>query len=79
VVVVVRRAKRKGRAALIARKSLDAMSALPPKADIAKRRWDVRFVPKADIRRLFDYLVGTGQYRRRNGNTERFSRFEIDD
>jgi hypothetical protein len=24
------------------------MSALPPKADIAKRRWDVRFVPKAD-------------------------------
>jgi hypothetical protein len=25
------------------------MSALPPKADIAKRRWDVRFVPKADI------------------------------
>jgi hypothetical protein len=27
------------------------MSALPPKADIAKRRWDVRFVPKADILR----------------------------
>jgi hypothetical protein len=25
------------------------MSALPPKADIAKRRWDVRFVPTADI------------------------------
>ena len=24
------------------------MSALPPKADIAKRRWDVRFVLKAD-------------------------------
>src|SRR5215469_1816264 len=27
-----------------------AMSALPPKADIAERRRDVRFVPKADIR-----------------------------
>jgi hypothetical protein len=26
-----------------------AMSALPPKADVAKRRGDVRFVPKADI------------------------------
>jgi len=25
------------------------MSALPPKADIAKHCWDVRFVPKADI------------------------------
>jgi hypothetical protein len=25
------------------------MSALPPKADIAGRRWDVRFVPTADI------------------------------
>ena len=24
-------------------------SALPPKADIAERNWDVRFVPKADI------------------------------
>ena len=27
------------------------MSALTPKADIVKRRWDVRFVPKADILR----------------------------
>ena len=26
-----------------------AMSALPPKADIAERKKDVRFVPKADI------------------------------
>jgi hypothetical protein len=26
-----------------------AMSALPPKADIAERDWDVRFVPQADI------------------------------
>jgi hypothetical protein len=28
------------------------MSALPPKADINKRRSDVRFVPEADIGRL---------------------------
>jgi hypothetical protein len=28
------------------------MSALPPKADIAGRQFDVRFVPKADIRML---------------------------
>jgi hypothetical protein len=34
------------------------MSALPPKADIARRRLDVRFVPEADIRRLIRYLVG---------------------
>src|SRR5262249_61931593 len=26
-----------------------AMSALPPKADIGTRSWNVRFVPKADI------------------------------
>src|SRR6516164_3705663 len=25
------------------------MAALPPKADISRARWDVRFVPKADI------------------------------
>jgi hypothetical protein len=28
------------------------MSALPPKADIAERDWDVRFVPKADMLRF---------------------------
>jgi hypothetical protein len=27
-------------------------SALPPKADIAERHWDVRFVPKADMAEL---------------------------
>ena len=31
--------------------SLDAMSALPPKADIAERDDDVRFVPESDIER----------------------------
>jgi hypothetical protein len=29
--------------------SVRLMSALPPKADIAERKWDVRFVPKAEI------------------------------
>src|SRR5215469_12340340 len=42
------------------------MSALPPIADIAERRRDVRFVPKADICTaakidLFDHLVGCGE------------------
>jgi hypothetical protein len=32
------------------------MSALPPKAHIAKRDWDVRYVPKADIPRLIRSL-----------------------
>jgi hypothetical protein len=31
----------------------NAMSALPPKADIAERNWDVRFVPEADMTALF--------------------------
>jgi len=37
------------------------MSALPPKADIAERDWYVRFVPKADMGTLFDYLVCDGE------------------
>jgi hypothetical protein len=28
---------------------LRAMSALPPKADIAERDWNIRFVPKAEV------------------------------
>jgi len=34
------------------------MSALPPKADIDRACRDVRFVPKADIRILFEQLIG---------------------
>jgi hypothetical protein len=30
---------------------ISTMSALPPKADISRAHWDVRFVPKADILR----------------------------
>jgi hypothetical protein len=42
-----------------------SMSALPPKADIAGRQFDVCFVPGADScsaakKALFDHLVGGG-------------------
>jgi hypothetical protein len=35
----------------------NAMSALPPKADLAKRCWDVCFVPKADILRCSEWML----------------------
>jgi hypothetical protein len=37
------------------------MSALPPIADISSAPGDVRFVPIADIRPLFDHFIGTQQ------------------
>ena len=37
------------------------MSALPPKADMETRPRDVRFVPKANIGRPIDHLVGAGE------------------
>jgi hypothetical protein len=53
------------------------MSAIPPKADIASRDEDVRFVPNADILRrsegrmsLFDHLVGVDDKRLRNREAE---------
>jgi hypothetical protein len=41
---------------------LYTMSALPPKADIAERDWDVRFVPKAEVAviRSVDLIVQPG-------------------
>ena len=36
----------------------NVMSALTPKADMCSATRDVRFVPIADIRDLFDHLVG---------------------
>jgi hypothetical protein len=46
-----------------------AMSALLPKADIAGRQADVRFVPKADscsaARKLLDYLIANRELWRR--------------
>jgi hypothetical protein len=38
------------------------MSALPPKADIARRQLDVRFVPQADIRRLVIYWIESSAF-----------------
>jgi hypothetical protein len=37
------------------------MSAIALKSDIAERDYDVRFVPKADIQRLFDRLASAGE------------------
>jgi hypothetical protein len=43
--------------------STSASCPLPPKADIAERYWDVRFVPEADIGGSIDDLVGaSGAY-----------------
>ena len=39
----------------------NGMSALPPKADMCGAKRDVRFVPEADIDRLFDYFVSAEQ------------------
>src|SRR5215831_2452506 len=44
------------------------MSALPPKADVCGALSHVRFGPKADIRLLFNNLVGAQQNRRMDGN-----------
>jgi hypothetical protein len=41
-----------------------AMSALPPKADIAKHCWDVRFVPKADSRTAANTIATRSPLRR---------------
>ena len=51
------------------------MSALPPKADIGTQSWNVRFVPKADISRSFDQLVGAGEQRSRNRKAKRLRGF----
>ena len=48
------------------------MSALPPKADIGTQPRDVRFVPKADIRILFEQLIGALLEKWRYVETERF-------
>jgi hypothetical protein len=56
------------------------MSALPPKADIGLRLFDVRFVPIADIASsLFDHLVGGSEKQRRYCKVERFGGLDVDD
>ena len=53
-------------------KRLRLMSALPPKADITQHGSNVRFVPKADIRILFEQLIGALLEKWRYVETERF-------
>ena len=48
------------------------MSALPPKADMDRQSCDVCFVPKADIRILFEQLIGALLEKWRYVETERF-------
>ena len=51
---------------------LTAMSALPPKADIRRREWHVRFVPGADVSiRLLKGKIGAGPCGRGGGSAER--------
>ena len=54
-----------------------AMSALPPKADMRGATTDVRFGPIADIR-LFDQLVSRQKNAIRYSHAKRFGGFEID-
>jgi hypothetical protein len=59
------------------------MSALPPKADIAERNWDVRFVPKADVSKRSKAEAIRSPRRRaragRNGEAERPRGPELDE
>jgi hypothetical protein len=56
-----------------------AMSAIPPKADIAERHCDVRFVPKAEVTSLLDHLVGGHLQRQRQLEAECLGRLEVDE
>jgi hypothetical protein len=54
------------------------MSALPPKADMCGATRDVRFGPRADIRCLFDHLIGAIEQWNWDVETERLGSFEVD-
>src|SRR6516164_10264640 len=58
---------------------LRLMSALPPKADMDRHGSDVRFVPKADIKRLLNHLVGAGKDSRWNCESQSLRGLKIDD
>ena len=53
------------------------MSALPPKADMCSALGDVRFVPIADIDRLFDHIVSGQKNAVWYGDAKRFRGLEI--
>jgi hypothetical protein len=60
------------------------MSALPPKADIERHDWHVRFVPLSDICSaanctLFDHLIGADEEGRGHLNANDFSGGQIND
>jgi hypothetical protein len=55
-------------------RSVETMSALPPKADIAECDGDVRFVPKADI---LAYSITSFARERSDGDTVRPSAFAV--
>ena len=66
-------------------RNVRAMSALPPKADIALHRSECplcatfgREQPQQN-RSLFDHLVGAGEQRRRHIDTHRLPGFDVDD
>jgi hypothetical protein len=58
------------------------MCALPPKADINGRIFDVRFAPQGDIwaaaNRSFDYLIGAREHAGRNFKSESLRRSKVD-
>jgi hypothetical protein len=55
-----------------------AMSALPPKADIAERPSDVRLCQKRTSAHLLNHLIGPSKQCRRHIKIERLGRLEID-
>jgi hypothetical protein len=58
---------------------LPSMSALPPKADIGTRSWNVRFVPNSGHGTVsLDHLVGEQLHRNRHLQTKRFGGLKID-
>ena len=54
------------------------MSALLPKADIAARQLNVRFVPEADVGRSFEHIIGASEHRGRNGQPQLFCGLQVD-
>src|SRR5262249_10701117 len=54
------------------------MSALPLRTDLVQHDRDVRFVPEADIRELFDHIIGGNLQCLRHRNAECFWGLEVD-